>query len=137
MQTGSEPSEPVQTEASEVLSRESTQNPSEPLRTSTHPSAPVRSDDPLVISHAERIEHLEGKVKFLREELTDRRQSTTALTDVVEMGRLSAQANALQLGGRRRSEAKRLSIFVEWGFSAEINPSDDRRSGQLSGLACI
>ncbi len=41
-----------------------------------------------------RIEDLKTEVEFLRDELMDRRQTTLALTDVIEAFRLSAASNA-------------------------------------------
>ena len=49
-----------------------------------------------------RIEDLKTEVEFLRDELKDRRQTTLALTDVIEAFRLSAASNASR--GHDRTE---------------------------------
>jgi hypothetical protein len=48
-----------------------------------------------------QIDHLESEVEFYRDELRDRRQSTTALTDVIRAFRLNAETNAQHSNVRR------------------------------------
>lgn len=55
----------------------------------------------------ERLEDLKSEVAFYQEELRDRRQATSALTDVIEAFRLTAQSNAHQSrDGREREEIR-------------------------------
>ncbi len=69
-------------------------NTSEPVQSGAHRPEPVREPDWLIDELRERIEGLKGEVDFLRDELRDRRQTTTALTDVIEAFRLTAQGRA-------------------------------------------
>ncbi len=70
------------------------ENPSEPVGTSAHPSEPARNPDAMIDELRERIDDLKGEVEFYRDELRDRRHTTAALTDVIEAFRLTAQTNA-------------------------------------------
>jgi len=70
------------------------ENLSEPVRTSAHPSEQVRNPDAMINELRERIEDLKDEVAFYRDELRDRRHTTAALTDVIEAFRLTAQSNA-------------------------------------------
>lgn len=86
--------EPVRTgsigEANDFLD----ENPSEPGETGASASKPDRTADDVVDQLRRQIEHLEGEVQFYREELIDRRQSATALVDVIRAFRLNAETNA-------------------------------------------
>lgn len=92
--TGADASEQVHTSAVSEKGQIEDANPSEPVHTGAHPSAHVRSGDGTVEQLVARIEDLKAEVEFYRDELRDRRQTTTALTDVIEAFRLTAQTNA-------------------------------------------
>lgn len=57
---------------------------SEQVQTGAHPSTPVRDPHAVIDELRDRIENLKGEIDFYRDELRDRRQTTTALTDVIE-----------------------------------------------------
>ena len=61
----------------------------------------------------ERIEDLKGEVDFYRDELRDRRQTTAALTDVIEAFRLTAQSNASKAEREGERNANQPRIFDE------------------------
>lgn len=66
----------------------------EPVRTGAHPPELVHGDNSTVEQLKARIDDLKAQVEFFRDELSDRRQTTKALTDVIEAFRLTAQTNA-------------------------------------------
>jgi hypothetical protein len=92
--TGADASEQVHTSAMSEQSEIEDSNPSAPVHTGAHASEQVRSDEGTVKQLVARIDDLKAEVEFYRDELRDRRQTTTALTDVIEAFRLTAQTNA-------------------------------------------
>lgn len=89
------------------------ENPSEPVRTSAHPSEPVRNPDGMIDELRQRIDDLKGEVEFYRDELRDRRHTTAALTDVIEAFRLTAQSNASKADRESERNAHQPRFFDE------------------------
>jgi len=92
--TGADTSGPVRTGTELEDNDNASENLSEPVRTSAHPSELVHDPDAMIDELRERIEDLKDEVAFYRDELRDRRHTTAALTDVIEAFRLTAQSNA-------------------------------------------
>jgi hypothetical protein len=97
--------EPVRTGANQV----------EPVRTGSLAQTQAKPDaaDPepvqtganqsdIIEALHDRIADLKAEVAFYREELTDRRNATAAITGVIEAFRLSAGANAARQQSQRR-----------------------------------
>jgi hypothetical protein len=98
--------EPVRTsnneEKSAVPEDDLAKNPSEPEFTGAHRFEQGRSSNEVILQLEARIDDLKSEVEFYRDELRDRRQTTLALTDVIEAFRLTAASNASR--ARERSE---------------------------------
>jgi len=103
----------VHTGADTELSETSLENTSEPVQTGAHWSSPLRDQFALIDELRDRIEDLKGEVEFYRDELRDRRQTTTALTDVIEAFRLTAQSNASRAERETERNANQPRIFSE------------------------
>jgi len=100
------------------------ENSSETVHTSAHPFGSVRDPDALIEGLRERIEDLKGEVEFYRDELRDRRQTTTALTDVIEAFRLTAQSNASKAERKGERNANQPRIFDEGDNAAHGEARD-------------
>ncbi|MDH3740774.1 MAG: hypothetical protein OER56_04175, partial [Hyphomicrobiales bacterium] len=105
LHTGADASQQVRTSAVMENGDVRNENPSEPVHTGSHPSEPVHSRLDIVEQLESRVEDLKSEVEFYRDELRDRRQTTTALTDVIEAFRLSAASNASRAGERAERKA--------------------------------
>jgi len=92
---------------------DSSENPSDQVQTGAHRSTPVRDPFAVIDELRNRIEDLKGEVEFYRDELRDRRQTTMALTDVIEAFRLTAQSNASRAGRETERNADQRRIFSE------------------------
>jgi hypothetical protein len=103
--TDADAPEQVHTGAVSEQSQFEDANPSEPVHTGSHPSEPVHSRLDIVEQLESRVEDLKSEVEFYRDELRDRRQTTTALTDVIEAFRLTAASNASRAGERAERKA--------------------------------
>jgi hypothetical protein len=114
----------VQTGAAAEINDAGNENPSEPVQTGPHPSGPVRGPDLLIDELRERIEDLKGEVDFYRDELRDRRQTTSALTDVIEAFRLTAQSNASRAERENEQAANQHRIFDEGDSGADQETRD-------------
>ena len=125
VRTGAHPSGEVQTGSGEETRDEPDAHLSKPVRTGSHPSEPVRDKENLIDELRERIDDLKGEVAFYRDELTDRRQTTTALTDVIESFRLTAASNAEQ-----RSRGDRRSDYGS-SFPVGDKPASEDRSDEV------
>jgi len=112
--TTPEMTEPVHTGAVDENVEEQNTNLSEPVRTHPNPSEPVHTENGVVQELRDRIDDLKGEVAFYQEELRDRRQTTSALTDVIEAFRLTAQSNSHQSRERREREENQ-GVFHEQG----------------------
>ena len=89
-------------EKSTVLEDDLEKNPSEPEFTGAHRFEQGRPPNEVILQLEARINDLKSEVEFYRDELRDRRQTTLALTDVIEAFRLTAASNASR--ARERSE---------------------------------
>ena len=76
-------------------------------------SGPVRDEEDVITQLEARIDDLKSEVEFYRDELRDRRHTTTALTDVIEAFRLTAQTNASQAIERAEQRARSSSPYRE------------------------
>ncbi len=103
----------VQTGAAAENKGSGNENPSEPVQTGSHPSASVQDPKAVIDELRERIEDLKGEVDFYRDELRDRRQTTTALTNVIEAFRLTAQSNASRAERESEQASHQPRIFSE------------------------
>lgn len=111
--SGPDPSGEVHTGAVEESFDNSSENPSEQVQTGAHQSKPVRDPFAVIDQLRDRIEDLKGEVEFYRDELRDRRQATTALTDVIEAFRLTARSNANRAERETERNADQPRIFSE------------------------
>jgi len=102
----------------------SSENTSEPVQTGAHWSTPVRDPYAVIDELRDRIEDLRGEVDFYRDELRDRRQTTTALTDVIEAFRLTAQSNANRAERETERNANQPPIFSEGDNDNQIDHRD-------------
>lgn len=84
IETGLNPSAPVQTDSAGGTLENSEDNPSESTRTGAYPSEPGTSESAIFEQLQARIDDLKSEVEFYRDELKDRRHTTLALTDVIE-----------------------------------------------------
>ena len=114
----------VQTGAAAEINDPGDENLFEPVQTGPHPSGPVRGPDGLIDELRERIEDLKGEVDFYRDELRDRRQTTTALTDVIEAFRLTAQRNASRAERESVRNSHQSRIFSEGDNASEEEHRD-------------
>ena len=62
------------------------------MQIGVHLSGSLHNPEAVIDGLRERIEDLKGEVEFYRDELRDRRQTTAALTDVIEAFRLALQS---------------------------------------------
>jgi len=92
--TGAYPSGDVQPSFSSEIGNEPDENAPEPVRTGVEQSVAGAADPEVITQLEARIEDLKSEVEFYRDELKDRRQTTLALTDVIEAFRLTAASNA-------------------------------------------
>lgn len=93
-ETGQHPAEPVRTSAPPEVEESRLETLAEPDQPGAHQPEPVFEGSAIVEQLQERIADLQEEVAFYREELRDRRNATTALTDVIETFRLTALNNA-------------------------------------------
>jgi hypothetical protein len=114
----------VRTGAAAEINDPGNENPSEPVQTGPHASGPVRAPDVLIDELRERIEDLKGEVDFYRDELRDRRQTTAALTDVIEAFRLTARSNASRAERENEQAANQHRIFDEGDSGADQKTRD-------------
>jgi len=114
----------VQTGAAAEINDAGNENPPEPVQTGPHSSGPGRGPDGLIDELRERIEDLKGEVDFYRDELRDRRQTTTALTDVIEAFRLTAQSNASRAERESERNTHQTRIFSEGDNASEEEHRD-------------
>jgi len=122
--TGPDASGEVHTGAGLKNNGNGSEDPSEPVRTSAHPSEPVRNPDAMIDELRERIDDLKGEVEFYRDELRDRRHTTAALTDVIEAFRLTAQSNASKAERESERNAHQPRFFDE-GDNADRSGTRD------------
>ena len=122
--TGTDISGEVQTGPMASLLDEPAANPSAHVGTGAHLSAPERDGDDVIKLLEARIDDLKSEVEFYRDELRDRRQTTTALTDVIEAFRLTAQSNATQAIERAEQRARPSSTYREGDKSEGDGPRD-------------
>ena len=103
----------VQTSANAENEDSASESPPEPVQTGAHPSGSVHNPEAVIDGLRERIDDLKGEVEFYRDELRDRRQTTAALTDVIEAFRLTAQSNASKAEREGERNANQPRIFDE------------------------
>ena len=113
----------------EFEARRAKENDTELVHTGAHPSAQVRGGDGTVEQLVARIEDLKAEVEFYRDELRDRRQTTTALTDVIEAFRLTAQTNAHK--ALSRSERDHRRDHDGYRRAEGDNPSNGEHPGEV------
>jgi hypothetical protein len=102
VRTGAHQVEPVRAGSlAQTLAKPDADAP-EPTQTGTNPSEPAPAQTEIIEALHDRIEDLKAEVAFYREELTDRRNATAAITGVIEAFRLSAGANAARQQSQRR-----------------------------------
>ena len=111
--TGTDASAEVLTGVVEESFDKSSENLSEQVQTGAHRSTPVRDPYAVIDELRDRIKDLRGEVDFYRDELRDRRQTTTALTDVIEAFRLTAQSNASRAERESERNTNQPRIFSE------------------------
>ncbi len=92
--TGAYQSGDVQPSSSNDIGNEPYENAPEPVHTDVERSVAGTADPEVITQLEARIEDLKSEVEFYRDELKDRRQTTLALTDVIEAFRLTAASNA-------------------------------------------
>jgi hypothetical protein len=114
----------VHTSAGAETNDDGSENSSELVQSGVHPPGSVRDPDALIEGLRERIEDLKGEVEFYRDELRDRRQTTSALTDVIVAFRLTAQSNASKAEREGERSANQSRIFDE-GDNAAHGESRD------------
>jgi hypothetical protein len=99
---GADQVEPVRTGSlAQTLAKPDAAAP-EPVQTGANQSEPAPAQTEIIEALHDRIEDLKAEVAFYREELTDRRNATAAITGVIEAFRLSAGANAARQQSQRR-----------------------------------
>jgi hypothetical protein len=91
---GANPSDPVRTGSF-------AQTQAKPAAADPEPAQTGANQSEIIEALHDRIEDLKSEVAFYREELTDRRNATAAITGVIEAFRLSAGANAATRSGRQ------------------------------------
>jgi hypothetical protein len=111
--TGADASGVVRTGALAQLLGEPKPNPSVQVGTGAHLSGPGRDVEDVITQLEARIDDLKSEVDFYRDELRDRRHTTTALTDVIEAFRLTAQTNATQALERAEQRARSSLLYGE------------------------
>jgi biotin operon repressor len=126
--TGADPVEPVRT-GSDV------QTLAMPDATAPEPAQTGANQSEIIEALHDRITNLKAEVAFYREELTDRRNATAAITGVIEAFRLSAGANAAARSERQHRaqwEGDRTRHGIETDMILDMN---DKRSGGMRSLA--
>jgi hypothetical protein len=119
VRTGADPSGPVRTGSLAQTQAQPDAAAPEPAQTGANQSEPAPAQTEIIEALHDRIEDLKAEVAFYREELTDRRNATAAITGVIEAFRLSAGANAAARS-ERQNRAQWEGERTRHGFETDM-----------------
>ena len=124
VQTNPDKGEPVQHDSNHVTQQQTDMNNGEQAQTSSLKGNQIEDDTNIEKELRNQLLQLTSEVEFYREELRDRRQAATALTDVIKAFRLNAESNSPSKLRREHHDIRPTSTHTTGDMETSKNQVD-------------